>query len=83
MSKDLNELRQELHLQSGKLNYLLERFGDDLAKKEGYKDLDGMEAIWLYLIKTHHWTPAQVKAMHADDIRFILTTEMQGWVVKD
>jgi hypothetical protein len=80
---DLNEARERIHTTTAKLNYFLERFGDKLAKEEGYKDLDGMQAIWLYLVKTYHWTPAYVKSMNTEDIRVVLSTEMQGFTVTD
>ena len=79
MSDDRNEIRKRLHAAEGELNYHLECFGDQLAKKSGYKDVDGMAAIWLYLIKTYHWTPAYVKAMNPEDIRFVLSQEMAGF----
>ena len=81
--QDRNEIRRRLHATSGEMNYILERFGDKLAKDKRYKDLDGMEAIWLYLIQTYHWTPAYVKSMNTDDIRLVLTQEMQGFTVTD
>jgi hypothetical protein len=76
-----NQARRRLHATTGELNYILERFGDKLAKDKGYKDLDGMEAIWLYFIKTYHWTPAYVKSMNSEDIRFVLSQEMQGFTI--
>jgi hypothetical protein len=77
--EDLNEARRCIHEAQGQLNYHLECFGDVLAKRQGYKDIDGMEAIWLYLIKTYSWTPAYVKSMNLEDIRFVLSQEMVGY----
>ena len=78
MSEERNASRQRLHQANGDLNYLLERFGDKLAKDKGYgNDIDGIEAVWLYLIKTYHWTPAYVKSMNPEDIRFVLSQEMK------
>ena len=79
MSEDMNEARHRLHATTGELNYHLECFGDQLAKKSGYKAVDGMDAIWLYLIKTYHWTPAYVRGMNPEDIRFVLSQEMEGF----
>ncbi len=76
---DLNETRRRVHLLTGELNYHLECFGDVLAERQGYKDVNGMDAVWLYLVKTYHWTPAYVKAMNPEDIRFVLSQEMHGF----
>ena len=79
MSEERNEVRRRIHAATGELNYHLECFGDQLAKTSGYKDVDGMEAIWLYLIRTYHWTPAYVKGMNPADIRLVLSHEMEGF----
>jgi len=80
MAKDLNEARHSLHAAAGELNYHLECFGDKLAKEQRYKGVDGMEAIYLYLVKTYHWTPACVRGMSQEDIRFVLSQEMEAYV---
>lgn len=49
--------------------------GDRLAKREGYEQVSGMEAIWYYLIQKHHWTPKRVRAMHLNDLHFCLKEE--------
>lgn len=73
------ELLKRGHEIQGNLNYLLEVFGHELADKQGWRDIDGMEAIWLYLINKHHWLPRDVRAMTKDDLRLALHEEMQGW----
>lgn len=72
---------KRLHEANSNLAYLLEVFGDTLAKREGYEDLDGMEAIYLYLINKHHWLPRDVRAMHHEDLRLALHQEMQDWTL--
>lgn len=79
MPSELNEARSRLHKANGELNYLLEVFGDELAKREKYKNREGMEAIWFYLVEKYRWTPATARALHPDDIRFLLNDEMHGW----
>lgn len=74
-----NALRKEFHDSQGKLNYLLEVFGDELAKRRKYKTRNGMDAIWFYLVEKYQWTPATVRAMHPDDLHFLLHEEMSGW----
>ena len=75
------ETRKRLHDVLGDMAYHLEVFGDTLAEREGYKDIDGMEAIYLYLIRTHHWLPRDVRSMSADDLQLALHVERQGWTV--
>ncbi len=77
----MNDSRKRLHKTRGDLAYLLETFGDTLAQREGYQDIDGMEAIYLYLIRTHHWLPRDVRAMNQEDLRLALHQEMQDWTL--
>lgn len=83
MNKDFETVRfstmQRLHETNGRLNYLLDVFGFTLAEQQGYKDIDGMEAIYLYLINKHHWLPRDVRSMSPEDLRLALHQEMQGW----
>ena len=79
MPTEMNKARRDLHTTKGNLNYLLEVFGDELAKRQKYKSRDGMEAIWFYLVEKYHWLPSTVRAMHPEDIRFLLDDEMHGW----
>jgi hypothetical protein len=72
------EVRYRLHASTAELNYCLECFGNKLATDLGYKGVDGMDAIWLYLIKTYQWTPTYVKAMNPEDIHMVLSQEYCG-----
>jgi len=76
----MNEIRRRSHQTRAELNYLLEVFGDELGRRQGWKnDLDGFDAIHYFLMQKHHWTPEQVRSMTYDDLRFALSEEMQGW----
>lgn len=81
LTKQLNESRKRLHSTQGDMAYFLELFGDTLAAQQGYKDIDGMDAIHLYLIHKHHWLPRDVRAMSQADLQLALHQEMQGWTV--
>ena len=81
MSKERYQMRKKLHGAHGDLAYSLEVFGDAIAKREGYKGLDGMEAIHFYLVHKFHWLPSQVKSMSWEDLRFVLDQEMSGWTL--
>ena len=79
IDKDRADNLKHLHQAIGNMNYLLEVFGHELADKQGWRDIDGMEAIWLYVINKHHWLPRDVRSMTPDDLRLVLHQEMQGW----
>ena len=81
MSQQLNETRLRLHSAQGHLNYSLEMFGDDLAKREGYRGHTGIEAIQFYLVHKFGWLPGDVRAMSLEDVRFVMTEEMEGWTM--
>jgi hypothetical protein len=53
----------------------LENLGDRIAEDNHYDDLDGIEAVQYFLMEKHHWTPAQVKSMSWDDLRFAMSQE--------
>lgn len=77
-----NEARKKLYEVQGSLSYFLEVFGDQLGARQGWKnDLDGIDAVHYFLIQKHNWTPAQVRSMTHEDLRFALSEEMQGWTV--
>lgn len=79
--KDLYDSRRRYYEASGALDYHLTVFGDELARRQGYRSIDGLEAVHLYLVNKHHWLPRDVKSMSLEDLRFALSEEMQGWTV--
>ena len=81
MKSERNETLHRLYTAMGDQDYALCLFGNELAKREGYKDIDGMEAVHLYLINKHHWLPRDVRSMTGDDIRLALHQEMQDWTL--
>ncbi len=50
-----------------------------MAKREGYQKMDGMDAIFYYLVQKHHWLPRNVRSMSIDDLCFVLGEEMANW----
>ncbi|MCO7224723.1 hypothetical protein [Pleionea sp. CnH1-48] len=60
-------------------NYTLIVFGDELARREKYQGLNGMDAIHYYLVQKHNWLPSQVKSLSMDELHFLLTEDMHGW----
>jgi len=78
-NKEQYQVSKRLYAASSDLDYLLDVFGDTLAKRQGYKGLSGLEAVHYYLIQKHNWLPSQVLTMSLSDLRLALHQEMQGW----
>ena len=72
---------RNLYEAEGGLNYALALFGDHIAMREGYKEVDGMNAVHFYLITNFHWLPSLVHSMSHEDLRFVLSEEMSGWTL--
>ncbi len=70
--------RARLHLAQAALSYYLECFGDSLAKKQEFADIDGIEAIHHYLTLKHNWLPSQVKDLSHTVLRELLNKELQA-----
>ena len=79
----LNESRLGFRNAEGHLNYFLDLFGDHIAEREGYRGINGMEAIHFYLIHKFGWLPRDVKSMSLEDVRFVLSKEMEEYVAPD
>ena len=56
---------------------------DHLAKREKYKGLRDMDAVHYYIITKFKWLPRDVRSMSYDDLRLVLTEEMEGWVAPE
>jgi hypothetical protein len=69
--KSRHEAQAESHFQ-------IEAFGDEIAKREGYKAHKGLDAIHFYLVQKYHWTPATVHHLSFDDLEFLLKEEKHG-----
>ncbi|MDD2321694.1 MAG: hypothetical protein PHO83_16750 [Geobacteraceae bacterium] len=75
-NKQINSELAEIHgeLQTVTMNHL-HLIGEEIAKRENYKSLSGLEAVYYYLIQKHHWQPSQVRAMNIEDVSFCLSEE--------
>jgi hypothetical protein len=73
INNELAEKHGEIQAVTMKNLYLI---GDQLAKRENYKSLSGIEAVQYYLIQKHHWQLSQVRAMDVEDIAFCLSEEI-------
>ncbi len=81
MPNEYYQATKNVRKAEGDLMYSIDCFGDHLAKREGYKSLNGIEAIHYYLVQKHNWLPAQVRSLNVEDIHFLLKEEMNGWVL--
>ncbi|MGX9460591.1 hypothetical protein ACWXWU_05030 [Shewanella sp. A14] len=79
--KENYEQSKRFHTELGAQAYSLDVFGDELAEREKYKGLQGIEAVHLYICLKFCWKPSDVRAMTEQDLRFLLTQEMQGWTL--
>lgn len=52
-------------------------FGDRLAKRQGYKTLDGLAACRHYLMLKHNWLPPEVLALTPRELEFALLSELE------
>jgi hypothetical protein len=57
------EVTRRLREAEGNLAYNLDVFGDTLASREGYKSVDGLEALQYFLMQRHGWLPKDVRSM--------------------
>ena len=78
-TKERYGVLKQKYAAGGSKAYYLAVFGNALAEREGYKGLDGMDAIFFYLIQKHNWLPKDVRSMSYDDITFVLSEEMADW----
>lgn len=81
MQKEINKAEYDLCQFDVNLKYNLIKFGDFIAKREKYKEFKGIKAVYFYLIQKYNWTPSIVRSMSDDDLRFVLTEEMQAWTL--
>lgn len=80
-SKEMLENLQRIYAfgDGGETALSLHLFGDHLAERENYRDLDGLDALRFYLMQKHGWKPSEIHAMSYADLAFALHQEMRGW----
>lgn len=81
MSPDRYQVEKKLQDAIAGIAYHIVLFGDHLAKREGYKRYDGIDAVHFYLVQKYGWLPSVVKALSTDDLHFLLTEDMADWQV--
>lgn len=81
MTEDRFVIDRRLYDAEAGLKYSLARFGDELAKREGYGENTGMDAVFFYVCHRFSWPPSQVRGMTSADLQFLLSEEMHGWAI--
>ena len=79
MSNKRFKAMKKLRAAEGGLMYSIDCFGDHLAEREGYKSLDGIDAVHYYIVQQYNWMPAKVRALNFEDLHFLLKEEMHDW----
>lgn len=60
---------------------MLDLFGNELARRQNYKTVKGMDAIHFFLIHRFNWLPRDVKSLSRAEILLILSEEMSDWTL--
>jgi len=81
--KDYYKSVRDSFLLQGELDFALVVFGDEIAKRNDYKEQKGIDALHFYLIEKYHWTLSYVRSLKLDDISFLLREEMQSWTLPE
>lgn len=74
--EDLHKAEKDVYQSDANMRYCIARLGDELAKREGYKGLEGMDAITRFLCDKHHWFPHQVRRLSTDDLGLLLDGDL-------
>lgn len=80
-NKKYYKVLREKYLIEGELAYGLAVFGDELAKRHGYKVHQDIDAVHFYIVQKFSWPLSQVRGMSFEDLRFLLEEEMHGWTM--
>jgi hypothetical protein len=72
-------LHHRLH--EGFMAWSLDLFSYSLNEKNKWSFTNPREAIWFYLVKKNNWTIDYCRSLKDDDLRFVLTEEMDGWAI--
>lgn len=75
-----HELRVDLHEAIAKQKFHVSLWGDEVAEREGY-DVDGYDAVAVYLFRTHGLMPGYVEILRTETVLLMLSKEMKDWTV--
>ena len=72
LDKKLDAATEKSMVQNARIRFLYLKRADELAKKHGYKELSGMDALCRYFADKYHWTPDQTRSLSTDDLIILL-----------
>lgn len=79
-SRNQYETTLRVYQAEAEMAYLLDVFGDHLAKTHLLpSDLYGIPAVNYYLMQKHNWTRSQLEQMSSEEKRFALSAELTGY----
>lgn len=79
-SRSHYETTLRLYQAEAEMAYILDVFGDHLAKTHLLPpDLYGIPAVNYYLMQKHNWTKSQLEQMSSEEKRFALSAELTGY----
>lgn len=70
--KELHEHEKRIYHAEADLKLAISKIGDSLAKKHGYKNLHGMNAVTRYLADKYHWMPHEIRRLSVEDLSLLL-----------
>jgi hypothetical protein len=70
--EEVDEAAVKVLLAEAELKILLIKQGNKLARKEGYQNLRGMNAITRYLADKHHWLPEAIHRLTYAELELLL-----------
>lgn len=70
---ELHSATERLFVAEAKLKSEFSKQGDSIAADQGYHGLNGMDAVYRYLIDKYHWLPCQVRSLSVDDLSLLLS----------
>ncbi len=79
--KDDYNLLHSFSMVEASLHYTISVFGNELARREGYKVHSGLGAVHYYLCVKFGWLPERVRSMSWRDLHFLLIEDMHGWTI--
>lgn len=71
-TESVNEATKRLYVAEGEIKAHIAKFGDELAKKHGYKTLSGIDGVYRYLVDKYHWLPHEVRMLSVEDLQLLL-----------
>ena len=70
--EEVDEAAVKVLMAEAEMKILLIKQGNKLARREGYQNLRGMDAITRYLVDKHHWLPEAIQRLTYPELELLL-----------